>query len=578
MKRAKQSLVMIGFLFAVLAIITWIMSPGDHDGGQKQTQKKKKEVTVSTNVSPPLSDVLKKEMETIDTGYSDSDYLKAKQALRNNVFKEAAKFFEKSAESGNPAAASDLGVLYFTGKGVKQDYSKAISWFEKGAEKSYVEAQYYLGKSYLFGHGVDKNYAVALEWLEMAAAQGSGKAYSDLSIMYFSGIGVEKNKKWALRYVKKSAEKNNPEAIFNLASLYLQGGLVKKDYRKAIELYGKSARLGYAQSKSVLEYQLMHASEAGDIDKTETILSNVFKDNAIKQFDFDGAVYLAVIKNKIEVLTKLGEHGANVNQVHTNEITMLMHAARRGHTKIVRYLLQKGADINAKDNRGSTALMHSKDIEITKELIKHGAELEVVDRYGKNALIMAVERHKFELVKLLILSGASVDSNRDNNTPLTYALSKGYKEIFLYLLDKGANIDAKLKRGYQGSITVLHKASRMGKIVYVEALLKKGAKVNASIEDGTGDWAGYNALLFAAYRGNINIVKLLINNGANVNSKNSSGQTPLIIASSLGHREVVQYLLEKNATINIRDRNGKTALRYTKTNSIKTLLLSKGAK
>jgi serine/threonine protein kinase len=100
----------------------------------------------------------------------------------------------------------------------------------------------------------------------------------------------------------------------------------------------------------------------------------------------------------------------------------------------------------------------------------------------------------------------------------------------------------------------LLKASGVGNVEEVKKLLKEEANVNAKDErDNT-------PLHFAASNGYIEVVKLLIENGAYVNAKNKNGSTPLHYAANKGHIEVFKLLLEHGANPNIKNNNGKTAI------------------
>ena len=87
---------------------------------------------------------------------------------------ERAKFEEnlKLAERGHAAEQSNLGIMYFNGKGVPKDYVKAAKWYLKAAEQGYAWAQYKLGVMYANGRGVPQNDAEAIKWFRMAADQG----------------------------------------------------------------------------------------------------------------------------------------------------------------------------------------------------------------------------------------------------------------------------------------------------------------------------------------------------------------------------------------------------------------------
>jgi ankyrin repeat protein len=103
-------------------------------------------------------------------------------------------------------------------------------------------------------------------------------------------------------------------------------------------------------------------------------------------------------------------------------------------------------------------------------------------------------------------------------------------------------------------LTALILASENGHREVVQALLDKGADVNAKMNDGGP------ALMKASENGHREVVQTLLDNGAEVNAKMNDGGTALMKASENGHREVVQALLDKGADVNAKTRRGVTAL------------------
>lgn len=86
----------------------------------------------------------------------------------------------KAAESGNVDAMYNLGIMYYDGKGVAEDYSKAKTWFEKAADKGKAEAMRELGDMYYFGDGVAEDNSKAKYWYEKACNAGNKDACEDL--------------------------------------------------------------------------------------------------------------------------------------------------------------------------------------------------------------------------------------------------------------------------------------------------------------------------------------------------------------------------------------------------------------
>jgi len=78
---------------------------------------------------------------------------------------------EEGAERGNALAQFNLGLHYYDGRGVAQDYTEAVKWFRKAADQGYVEAMHNLGLMYAKGQGVPQDYVEAHKWSDLAASR-----------------------------------------------------------------------------------------------------------------------------------------------------------------------------------------------------------------------------------------------------------------------------------------------------------------------------------------------------------------------------------------------------------------------
>jgi TPR repeat protein len=103
---------------------------------------------------------------------------------------QAAAWFRKAADQGEPGAQNNLGALYEAGAGVPADYGQAAMWYRKAAEQGHATAQDNLGILYADGHGVPQDYQQALAWYRKAANQGYADAQDHLNALYASGHGV----------------------------------------------------------------------------------------------------------------------------------------------------------------------------------------------------------------------------------------------------------------------------------------------------------------------------------------------------------------------------------------------------
>ena len=121
--------------------------------------------------------------------------------------------------------------------------------------------------------------------------------------------------------------------------------------------------------------------------------------------------------------------GADVNAVDKDGKTALMRAVCKGHEEIVKLLLKAGTDVRAADKDGSTALMGAARWgyeETVKLLLKAGADVHAADRDGSTALTLAAQWGHVEAVKLLLDAGADVcAADREGSTALMGAAQRG---------------------------------------------------------------------------------------------------------------------------------------------------------
>jgi ankyrin repeat protein len=174
-------------------------------------------------------------------------------------------------------------------------------------------------------------------------------------------------------------------------------------------------------------------------------------------------------------------------------------------------------------------------------LLKNGADLNATQADGMTALHWAVYHDDSSLATLVIKAGANAKAaNRYGVTPLSVACTNGNAEIVSLLLDAGADANTTLR----GGETVLMTAARTGKPGPVKALLARGAEVNAR------DRKGLTALTWAAAEGHAEVVSLLLAAKADFKSPLASGFTPLLFAAREGRLDVVRVLLKAGADIN----------------------------
>lgn len=187
------------------------------------------------------------------------------------------------------------------------------------------------------------------------------------------------------------------------------------------------------------------------------------------------------------------------------------------------------------------------------QLVNNGANVNAMSEWGKTPLMSAAERGHVDTAKLLLHYGAKVNIRRpDGRTALIYAFSNGHLELARLLADSGAEFTPKDK---EEALRRACESGKSGKIEVVKLFLGQGVDVNAVGKDG------WTALLRAS-SGNIDIVKLLLKHGAYVNAVggNPSTTTPLMRACLRGKNDIVRILVDHGADLNIKNSDGETAL------------------
>ena len=119
-----------------------------------------------------------------------SDWDEGVSAYNFGDYATALHEWKPLAEQGDSRAQFFLGLMYYNGKGVPQDYKEAVKWFSLSAEQGDSEAQFNLGIMYDEGQGVPQDYKEAVKWWKLSAEQGDADAQNNLGVMYHDGQGA----------------------------------------------------------------------------------------------------------------------------------------------------------------------------------------------------------------------------------------------------------------------------------------------------------------------------------------------------------------------------------------------------
>lgn len=342
----------------------------------------------------------------------------------------------------------------------------------------------------------------------------------------------------------------------------------------------------------------------------------------------------------VDVVQALLAKGANPNgREPVRQQTALMWAAANAHPEVVDVLLRAGALVGARTrtkgvvvqrgNRyagvvsrqdalvsrgvvemptgGSTALLFAAragDVASARLLLAAGANVNDASPDGTTALVTAVHSGQREVATLLVEKGADVNASGSGYTALHAAVLRGDGALVSLLLRKGADREAAVVRGTPSrrysrdyafneawiGATPLWLAARFAEINILRELLEKGANVNVTTKDGTNaitavitagvefgpsasdrrerrlDPLDVTALAdnrAAFEKEALDVVRVLVDAGLNVNAVNAAGDSALHQAAAKGYPTIVQLLAERGARLEVKNARGATPLTLT---------------
>lgn len=286
----------------------------------------------------------------------------------------------------------------------------------------------------------------------------------------------------------------------------------------------------------------------------------------------------AVEAGYFAVAKALVQYGANLDAQDEQGQTALHHCCRDLHIPSAKLLLDAGADAHVLDNQGNSAMMLAESPQIVEMMLAKGVDINHINNESCTALINAAIHGHIEVARVLIQADANVHLDGGGGwTALCAAVGNNYEYIATLLLEAGADpndersghaalfdavyfdspglVQVLVKHGAEISKVCSHENTALRKAVgnenrtAVECLLKNGADVHA----------GKSPLLPAIANGDLEMARLLLDHGVDLEKTDDGGYTPLFRAVDYGHEQIVDLLLSKGANVQVVDHAGAGA-------------------
>jgi ankyrin repeat protein len=408
-----------------------------------------------------------------------------------------------------------------------------------------------------------RQYSQAVKQLQPLLKQNISEAQYRMAGLYRSGIGVKSDLDKATGLYKKAAVNGLPDAQYALASILEKQDPNRVNPAEALRWYQAAADQGHQRAIKKLAYLKKSNSDSKNL--------NISPDR----------IFSAIRTNDLDRIRSLIKAGVNLDIVDTNHQSAFIVALQAGHREMSKLLLFNSSKLDTPDSNNDRPIhiaARNGYLNIVLDLIRINVDINAQDNLGNTALIIATRHDDKNMMNLLINNNAdySIKNKKSQSAPqlaqildLKIAKSVFVKQgIELPKQNKGyAKVDIadfQLTTGKSGSLykgwPLLNIASLLGETAIVSQLLDQDANIQAT------DASGNSAMHRAASKGQREAVKLLIKHGGKINAVNNRKETPLYLAAASGHKKTVNLLVKNGADTSIIAKNKTSPLSVAITN------------
>jgi len=263
----------------------------------------------------------------------------------------------------------------------------------------------------------------------------------------------------------------------------------------------------------------------------------------------------------VRSLIATGTKGAIVNAPDSDGTRPLHWAVRADELEIADLLLKAGADATAQNRLGLTALnlaATNGNGAMIRKLLDHGANANEVEKSGETILMVATRSGNADAVRAILERGVNPNTTEPQlqTTALMMAAEAGYTDSVRALLEYKADINTRSRTG-AAPARKMPCAGQTGCGSHGDGIVRGGLPDQGYRPPIPGDM---NALMFAAREGNVDVARLLLDAGSDVNAVDKNDITPLFMAISNNRIPMARFLIDRGANINAKDWYGRTPL------------------
>lgn len=344
----------------------------------------------------------------------------------------------------------------------------------------------------------------------------------------------------------------------------------------------------FAAEKNNLKLAKLLVDNGADVNFSQKRRAGLFRKYYISPIDE------AIRCNNLEMVELFVDHGVPIKEAiesalkaGKNDITLalsknlddkewlLMEAFSHSNDIVVTAMLSQGVPPNSEDEDGNSMLLIAATqgnlLRVKKCVEDYKLYLLNKNNFGENALMMAAKSESSQVCSYLIEKGITVDAqNNKGETALFYALNNEARSVFDLLISKGAKMDHISLEGN----SLLLKAAILGQEGTINYLISHGANILLANKEGKTAFQ-YIVEDAHAFSYNESLQDIFIAAGADLNTRDGSGETLLFKAIERGKLERIQFLLSRGADANTQDHKGERPS-CNKSEVIK-LLIEKGA-